>query len=329
MLKLKYKILIATPILIVTILIGGLASLFYGVPFGNMIARHYIKNYADVKYNSIEHTIGKISYNFINSAYSASILDSRNGAITEMTYSWADNSLHDTTYNNEIDRDFQADISSLLTKSYPSIKTEYVAVGERLNASQDFTKANLKKKDMVYVWMNDDYNSSSKSESDARFMTIVKSIFNSIEGKYNGTSSQIIYANKRDKMQVLISSEQSKLPEIELLKLIKVVPTSSTKPPEVRAATVTYDNIDDFINIIHTKNLSAKFQITQTTDEGDPITQTLEYDGKIIKSTFDNTKDKFAGNGKGIITKEYQKIYKEGNLCYLLDKDGNKSKFPL
>ena len=92
---------------------------------------------------------------------------------------------------------------------------------------------------------------------------------------------------------------------------------------------MTYDNIDDFINMIHTKNLSAKFQITQTTDEGDPITQTLEYDGKIIKSTFDNTKDKFAGNGKGIITKEYLKIYKEGNLCYLLDKDGNKSKFPL
>lgn len=329
MFKLKYKILIATPILIVTILIGGVASLFFGIPFGNIIARHYIKHYADVKYSTMEHTIGGISYNLENSAYCTSILDSQNGVITEMTYNWTTNSLHDTTYNNEVDKDFQATISSLLSKSYPSIKTEYVGVGEQLNAGQDFTKANLKKKDMVYVWMNDDYNSSSKSESDARFMGIVKNIFSSIEGKYNGTSSQIIYANKRDKMQVLISSEQSKLPENELLKLIKVVPTSSTETPKVREDAITYDNIDDFINIIHTKNLRAKFQVTKTTDEGDPIIQTLEYDGKTIKYTFDNSKDKFAGPDRGVATKEYLKIYKEGNLCYLLDKDGNKSIFPL
>ena len=191
-----------------------------------------------------------------------------------------------------------------MTKSYPSIKTEYVAVWEQLKASQDFTKANLKKKDMVYVWMNDESNSASKSESDARFMGIVKSIFSSIEGKYNGTSSQIIYANKRDKMQVLISSEQSKLPENELLKLIKVVPTSPTETPKVREEAVTYDNIDDFINIMHTKNLSAKFQVTKTTDEGDPIIQTLEYDGKTIKFTYDNSKDKFAGTDRGVATKE-------------------------
>ena len=77
---------------------------------------------------------------------------------------------------------------------------------------------------------------------------------------------------------------------------------------------MTYNNIDDFINIIHTKNASARFQVTKTTTEGDPIIQTLEYDGKIIKSTFDNTKDKFEGNGKGIIIKEYLKIYRQGDL---------------
>ena len=240
MIKLKYKSLIATPILIVTILIGGVASLIFGIPFGNIIARHYIQHYADVRYSSVEHTIGKMSYNPESSAYCTSILDSQNGVITEMTYNWTTNSLHDTIYNNEVEKDFKATISSLLSKSYPSIKTEYVGVWEQLKASQDFNKANLKKKDMVYVWMNDESNSASKSESDARFMGIVKSIFSSIEGKYNATSSQIIYANKRDKMQVLISSEQSKLPENELLKLIKVVPTSSTETPKAREATVTF-----------------------------------------------------------------------------------------
>jgi len=50
-----------------------------------------------------------------------------------------------------------------------------------------------------------------------------------------------------------------------------IVPTSSTETPKVREAAVTYNNIDDFINIIHTKNASAKFQVTKTTAEGDPI----------------------------------------------------------
>jgi len=86
--------------------------------------------------------------------------------------------------------------------------------------------------------------------------------------------------------------------------------------------------IDRFIDYVH-QDLSAKYQLTKTTDEGDQIIQTLDYDGTTIKYTYDNTKDKFAGTDKGVITKEYRKIYKEGDLCYLLGDDGNKSIFPL
>jgi|SRR5665648_25898 len=104
--------------------------------------------------------------------------------------------------------------------------------------------------------------------------------------------------------------------------------TQEKNNPEVKTAAITVDSIDKFIDYVH-QDLSAKYQLTKTTAEGDPIIHTLDYDGTTIKYTYDNTKDKFAGNGKGVITKEYRNIYKEGDLCYLLSDDGSKSIFPL
>jgi len=328
MIKLRYKILIATPILIVAILIGGVASLMFGIPFGNIIAKHFIKNYADVKYSNTEHTIGKISYNFKNSDYTTSISDNQNGVITEMTYNWTTNSLSDSSHNAEISKDFNANLNDLLSKEYPSIQPT-ASVWETFDANQNFNTTNLKKKDKIYVSMNDKATTTSTEESKVRFTGIVEKIFNSAESQYNVESSQIMYDNHHDMMEVLIGNEQSKLPDEELQKLIHLIHTyDGTENPEVKTAAITVDSIDKFIDYVH-QDLSAKFQVTKTTTEGDPIIQTLEYDGKIIKSTIDNTKDKFAGNGKGIIIKQYLKIYKQGDLCYLLDKDGNKSIFPL
>jgi len=122
MIKLRYKILIATPILIITILIGGVASLIYGIPFGNIIAKHYIKQYSNVKYSYVEHTIDNISYNFKNSSYSTSILDSNRNVVTEMTYYWSTNSLYDSSYNEEINKDFKANINGLLSKGTYSVE---------------------------------------------------------------------------------------------------------------------------------------------------------------------------------------------------------------
>ena len=330
MVKLKLKFLVVgIPIFLVIILLTGIVSIFYGIPFGNMIAKHYIKQYSNVKYSNSEYTIGSVSYNFKNSAYQTSILDSNGRTITEMAYSLGTNSLHDSSYNEGINKDFQAKINGLLSKEYPSIQTN-ASVWETFDANQNFNTTNLKKEDNINVSMNDKTTTTSTEESKVRFTGIVKKIFNSVEGQYNVKSSQIMYDNHHDMMEVLIGNEQSKLPDEELQKLIHLIHTydGTENPDEVKTAAITVDSIDKFIDYVH-KDLSAKYQLTKTTDEGDPIVQTLDYDGTTIKYTYDNTKDKFAGTDKGVITKEYRKIYKEGDLCYLLSDDGSKSIFPL
>lgn len=43
-------------------------------------------------------------------------------------------------------------------------------------------------------------------------------------------------------------------------------------------------------------------RIVRYTDEGDPIFIDLDFDGKVIQYTFDNSQDKFGGTGKGRTT---------------------------
>ncbi|KEK25365.1 DUF4362 domain-containing protein [Bacillus gaemokensis] len=54
-----------------------------------------------------------------------------------------------------------------------------------------------------------------------------------------------------------------------------------------------------------------KIRIVHYTDEGDPIFQTLEYDGKEVRYTSDDSHDKFAGTGKGIYSDTCKKITKD------------------
>jgi len=328
--KLKRKYLVVgIPIFLVIILLTGIMSIFYGIPFGNMIAKHYIQQYSNVKYSNSDYRIGNVSYNFKNSAYQTSILDSNGITITEMTYSLRSNSLHDSSYNEGINNDFQAKINGLISKEYPSIQTN-ASVSETFDANQNFNTTNLKKTDNIFVSMNDKATTTSTEESKVRFIVIVKKIFNVAAGQYNVKSSQIMYDNHHDMMEVLIGNEQSKLPDEELQKLIHLIHTyDGTENAEVKKAdATTVDSIDKFIDYVH-QDLSARYQLTKTTVEGDPIIQTLDYDGTTIKYTCDNTKDKFAGTDKGVTTKEYRKISKEGDLCYLYGDDGSKSIFPL
>jgi hypothetical protein len=106
MVKLKLKVLVVIPISIVIILLIGIVSAFYGIPFGNLIAKHYINQYSNVMYSNSKYTIGQISYNFKDSAYHTSILDDNGSVITEITYNWATNSLYDSSYNEEINKTF-------------------------------------------------------------------------------------------------------------------------------------------------------------------------------------------------------------------------------
>jgi hypothetical protein len=99
-----------------------------------------------------------------------------------------------------------------------------------------------------------------------------------------------------------------------------------------QGSTLNVDSTENFFNNFN-RGQKVKFQVTKTTDEGDPIFHSVEFDGRTIKYTIDNTKDKFAGNGGGITTSEFLKIIKENDqnktTYYLIDTTGNKRSFPL
>ncbi|HHV64455.1 MAG TPA: DUF4362 domain-containing protein [Peptococcaceae bacterium] len=73
----------------------------------------------------------------------------------------------------------------------------------------------------------------------------------------------------------------------------------------------------------------AEVQITEYTIEGDPILQVLQYDGQVIRYTYDNSRDKFAGSDKGKKESEMVDILKEENedtvIWYLVDAQGKKN----
>jgi hypothetical protein len=64
-------------------------------------------------------------------------------------------------------------------------------------------------------------------------------------------------------------------------------------------------------------NLSNKkedtIRVTGYTDEGDPIFQDLQFDGKVIQYTYDNSNDDFAGDDKGIKKDVCTEIIKKEN----------------
>jgi Domain of unknown function (DUF4362) len=64
-------------------------------------------------------------------------------------------------------------------------------------------------------------------------------------------------------------------------------------------------------------NLSNKkedtIRVTGYTDEGDPIFQDLQFDGKVIQYTYDNSNDEYAGKDKGIEKDVCTEIIKNEN----------------
>ncbi|WP_410984205.1 DUF4362 domain-containing protein [Bacillus cereus] len=76
------------------------------------------------------------------------------------------------------------------------------------------------------------------------------------------------------------------------------------------------------------KDVTDKIRIVNYTDEGDPIFQTLEYDGEEIIYTSDSSQDKFAGKDKGVYSDTCKKITKdvfEEDIRYRLIECTNKA----
>ena len=84
------------------------------------------------------------------------------------------------------------------------------------------------------------------------------------------------------------------------------------------------DNLEKFEQFL--VNLSAKredsIRVIGYTHEGDPIFHDLQFDGKVIQYTYDNSKDEYAGNDKGIekdvCTEIIEKENEQGEVEFLI-----------
>jgi hypothetical protein len=89
------------------------------------------------------------------------------------------------------------------------------------------------------------------------------------------------------------------------------------------------EKFDSFVDNF-AKGKSDQIRITMYTIEGDPIFYDLDYNGKVIDYTFDNSKDAFGGTGKGkqstTCTKLGQKSDDKGTAYTLTGCSGDNSR---
>lgn len=115
-------------------------------------------------------------------------------------------------------------------------------------------------------------------------------------------------------------------PALEMYDLETAIKNSDVV--NVHGQTYNVEQLNAFLANVKSGH-KAKVQITEYTNEGDPIFQILEYNGQVIRYTYDNSKDKFAGSDKGQKQQEMVDILREENtdtvIWYLVDAQGNKN----
>ncbi|MDA2380908.1 DUF4362 domain-containing protein [Bacillus cereus] len=100
-----------------------------------------------------------------------------------------------------------------------------------------------------------------------------------------------------------------------LFSLVACSPSNTTidKKNDVIVKGTRISNLDKFEQFVMNFDQGKvdKIRIVQYTDEGDPVSQTLEHSGKDILYVLDSRRDKFAGDHKGLHKDSCKSIVKE------------------
>ncbi|PGR33130.1 hypothetical protein COC47_27670 [Bacillus cereus] len=88
-------------------------------------------------------------------------------------------------------------------------------------------------------------------------------------------------------------------------------------------------NLNEFKSFVENVKLEKpdKVKIVSYTDEGDPIVQTLNYDGKEIRYSIDNSNDKFSSENnkeQKTVCKKLNKRQENSQVVYYLDECSQK-----
>ena len=173
---------------------------FYGIPFGNHIAKKVIERYINFQYPKYELSIGYISYyfnieNYRGTSYRTNILDKDNDVFTKVNYYWKSNVLSDSRFNQVLDERLDKNIQSIVQEFSPSIIVINSSLSTKVKVNQKFDNDSLKRFDQIYITMQNKEESYILGKE--QYIDLVEKILIYIkQNKYQISRIQIHYLDK-------------------------------------------------------------------------------------------------------------------------------------
>lgn len=189
-LTLRKIILMSILVLFCFILMSGV-SLFFGPPFGKVIAKNKVSDYIVTMYSSSS-SIDKIVYNFKNRCYHVSL----NDHTIEIRYDPFKNTLYDTMYQEKILTELKAEMKDI-ARTFPEtieLPAGHMFTGIIANGKYNAATNKIRVRQKLYLLgiTNWDYETTME-ESMKNPAKITESIIEQLGDKYNITGVQIVY----------------------------------------------------------------------------------------------------------------------------------------
>lgn len=172
-------------------------SLFNGPPFGGILAKSKILNYASAMYGNVQ-VVRKVKYNFKDQCYHAKVSGENNQTIKEIKYNLFENMLVDEFLTERISTQFNSDFSVDKEFFGDTIEIPKGHIFTAIDATNKYTgridDLNLTQRLYITGIINSDVSITAE-ESIKKPAEITRKIIDELGNKYNITGVQIIYTD--------------------------------------------------------------------------------------------------------------------------------------
>jgi hypothetical protein len=201
--KTKKKWLIVIPTLLFTSTVIFFYSAFYGVPFGNYIAKAKITDYVKQVYG-INKKFQIPQYNFKNSTYSANI--PQQSSEFTISYNLLNNSIYDERVNSTYNLQFQKEYMELLKTYSGSIELPPADIYSRILANGNYSDDIYKLTCFQKIYLLGIVNRQKISLNDSTKMpaTVTKYVLDKVSNRFNITSLQAIYTDLNGCFEIIV-----------------------------------------------------------------------------------------------------------------------------
>ncbi|SHI04107.1 hypothetical protein [Clostridium grantii] len=211
--------LILKVIIIVLLCFIGLFvfSLFKGPPFGGILAKNKILNYASAMYGDVQ-LVTKVDYNIKDQYYFAELSGGNNQNIKEIRYSLFENKLGDEVLMEKISTEFNSDFFVAKEFLQENIQITDGYIYTVIDANNKYTNKiedlSLEQKLYILGIKNSDISIIEK-ESIKKPAEITRKIIDQLGDKYNITAVQIIYMDVNGVFQIVADNSNLSYSDLE------------------------------------------------------------------------------------------------------------------